>query len=213
MSPRTGPHQALPPPFTRSRLDVSRILDRLMLEDAVPLPILTQAFRRLLLAEAATRDYRRARSVVGSGSHTVRQRLEVQDQFADASLFRVLRSSFQALWDRSLGAILEAPFEGRLCFNDLMLQRYHVGEVGITPHRDRSAYRNLICLFVLAGRGRFYVCEDRTARGAREIAHAPGDVILTRAPGLRGSTRRPFHVVRHITATRYVFGLRHERRD
>jgi hypothetical protein len=92
-----------------------------------------------------------------------------------------------------------------------MLQRYDVGEVGITPHRDRSAYRNLVCLFVLEGRGRFFVCDDRSAAGAREIPHVAGDVVLMRAPGFQGSEERPFHFVRDIQSSRYVFGLRQER--
>ena len=93
-----------------------------------------------------------------------------------------------------------------------MLQRYSVGEVGITPHVDRTAYRNVVCLFVLEGQGRFYICDDRAGNGAREIPHTAGDVLLMRAPGFRGSDERPFHFVRDIQSPRYVFGLRHERR-
>ena len=79
------------------------------------------------------------------------------------------------------------PFESRFVFNDRMLQVYEPGETGITPHMDRTAYRNLICLFVLEGRGRFGICQDRSGRGTRIIAHEPGDVVLTRAPGVQGA--------------------------
>jgi len=137
--------------------------------------------------------------------------MEVHDRFPPQSRFHELTAAFQRLWDGVLAAARSTPFEGPLVFNDLMLQRYAVGELGITPHRDRTAYRNLVCLFVLSGRGRFYVCDDRGATNAHEIPNAPGDVLLMRAPGFLGSNERPFHFVRDIREPRYVFGLRQER--
>ena len=123
-------------------------------------------------------------------------------------LLKVLWAFLEEFLPAELERIETTP--GRLLFNDLMLQRYSVGEVGITPHRDRTGYRNLVCLFVLEGQGRFYVCNDRQGRGAREIPHAPGDVLLMRAPGFQRSAERPFHFVRDIQSPRYVFGLRQE---
>ena len=135
----------------------------------------------------------------------------VHDGFGPESRFRDLTGHYQTLWNDWLGSVAPYPFESRLVFNDLMLQVYEPGETGITPHMDRTDYRNLICLFVLEGRGRFGVCTDRSGRGARIVAHEPGDVVLTRAPGFRDSDHRPFHFVDRITERRYVFGLRHER--
>ncbi len=66
---------------------------------------------------------------------------------------------------------------------------------------------------VLAGRGRFFVCEDRTGRGAREVEAAPGMAIFMRGPGFHGSQDRPFHYVSEISETRYTFGLRQRRTD
>ncbi len=198
--------------FAISILPAEQIVRGLHNDDALSLPLLTDAFRDELLAEARGAAFRPARESIGEGDKIVYQRMEVCDEFPQDSGFFVLRDDFQALWNASFRQGREYPFESPVLFNDLMLQRYSPGEVGITPHRDRSAYRNVICLFVLAGRGRFGVCADRSGSNAREISNEPGDLILTRAPGFMGASRRPFHFVRDIVEPRYVFGLRQERR-
>ncbi len=101
-------------------------------------------------------------------------------------------------------------FETPLSFNSMVLQRYEKGSLGITPHKDGLSYINLISIFVIGGRGRFYLCSDRSGAGAIEIDASPGNVILMRAPGLMGtgSKERPFHYVTDIEETRYTFGLR-----
>ena len=196
--------------FRVAALELDSVFDDLGRFGATARPVLCDGYRRRLLAEAERCQYRQAREVVGRGEDQVRQRMEVFDRFDPASTFVELRSAFQSLWDRSLERLPALPFECRPVFNDLMLQRYTPGKEGITPHRDRTTYRCIICLFVIEGCGRFGVCEDRAGNGAREIPHAPGDVIFTRAPGFRGSDERPFHFVEDIRETRYVFGLRHD---
>ena len=197
--------------FVDPGMEVAAILDRLEREDAIAVPALTDAYRSWLLEEARIAPFREARPVVGRGERLVRQRMGVHNDFGLDSRFHDLTGHYQAVWDSWLAFLAVHPFESPLVFNDLMLQVYEPGETGITPHMDRTAYRNLICLFVLEGRGRFGVCEDRSGRGARIIVHEPGDVVLTRAPGFRGFERRPFHFLDRITERRYVFGLRHER--
>ena len=197
--------------FVEPAVAIVEILDRLEREDAIAVPALTADYRAWLLEEAHTAQFREARPVVGRGERLVRQRMGVHNDFGPGSRFRDLTAHYQSAWDGWLASLASCPFESRLVFNDLMLQVYEPGETGITPHMDRTAYRNLICLFVLEGRGRFGVCTDRSGRGARIIAHEPGDVVLTRAPGFRGSGHRPFHFLDRITERRYVFGLRHER--
>ena len=199
--------------FVEPELDVEEILNRLEHEDAIAIPVLIPAYRAWLMEEARAVQFREARPLVGRGERLVRQRMGVHDGFGPDSRFHDLTARYQAVWDGWLATVTPYPFESRLVFNDLMLQVYEPGEIGITPHMDRTAYRNLICLFVLEGRGRFGVCEDRSGRRTRIIAHEPGDVVLTRAPGFRGSDRRPFHFLDRITERRYVFGLRHERAE
>ena len=199
--------------FVEPGVDIVEVLDRLEREDAVAVPALTAEYRAWLLEEARATRFREARPVVGRGERLVRQRMGVHNGFGVDSRFRDLTRHYQTLWDEWLASIASSPFECPLVFNDLMLQVYEPGETGITPHMDRTGYRNLICLFVLEGRGRFGICRDRSGSGATIIDHEPGDVVLTRAPGFRGSDRRPFHFLDRITERRYVFGLRHERRS
>ena len=197
--------------FVKPQIGVDEILHRLEREDAIAVPALTPEYRAWLMDEARAAPFREARPLVGRAERLVRQRMGVHDGFGPDSRFHDLTDRYQAVWDGWLASVTPCPFESPLVFNDLMLQVYEPGETGITPHMDRTAYRNLICLFVLEGRGRFGVCEDRSGRGSQVIAHEPGDVVLTRAPGFRGSDHRPFHFLDCITERRYVFGLRHER--
>lgn len=196
--------------FCVAGLDLEPVFDELGRFGATSRRVLGEDFRQRLLTEAEQCRYREAREVIGRGQNQVRQRMGVFDAFDPTSAFLELKRAFQSLWDGSLGRLPASPFERRPIFNDLMLQRYTPGKEGITPHRDRTAYRYIICLFVIEGYGRFGICEDRSGSGAREIPHGPGDVILTRAPGFRGSDERPFHFVEDIRQTRYVFGLRHD---
>jgi len=196
--------------FCSPVLNLTEILAVLAQSGALAVPFLDDAFRLSLLEAARASVFREARPLVGREGREVCQRMEVCACFPDDSIFRAFSREFQALWDDWLADVPISPFEGSLKFNDLMLQRYSVGEVGITPHRDRTAYRNLVCLFVLEGEGRFYRCNDRQGRGAREIPHQAGDLVLMRAPGFQGSVERPFHFVRDIQSPRYVFGLRQE---
>ena len=197
--------------FCSPGLNLADIVAALADIGALAVPLLGDEFRFSLLDAARASHFRAARPLVGKGERLVRQRMEVCEHFSADSIFHRLTKEFQALWDDLLGDGSSNPFEGRLVFNDLMLQRYSVGDVGITPHRDRTGYRNLVCLVILEGKGRFYVCNDRAGRGAREIPHIAGDVLLMRAPGFQGSAKRPFHFVREIQSSRYVFGLRQER--
>ena len=173
--------------------------------------ILDENFRKSLLHEATCYQYKPEEEIVGSKDRTVRQQLESFKDFPDESQFILLKNSFQALVDRGLEDLPVSPFETRLRFSSLVLQKYRKGSVGITPHRDRLRYVNLVCVFNIGGRGRFYVCPDRSGSDAREVDTSPGRVVLIRAPGFLGSRNRVFHFVRDVEETRYTFGLRQER--
>jgi len=208
---RFSPSRPFASGFRLPPLNLVDILEGLADSGALAVPLLGDDLRLSLLDAARASRFRAARPLVGNSERLVRQRMEVCAHFPAGSIFHALTREFQRLWDDLLAEAPTNPFEGRLVFNDLMLQRYSVGEVGITPHRDRTGYRNLVCLFVLEGNGRFCLCDDRAGRGAREIPHVAGDVLLMRAPGFQGTDERPFHFVRHIQSRRYVFGLRQER--
>jgi len=196
--------------FCIDRLPMGRIRDALISPGAIALPLLHDHYRQRLLAEARLYRYRAARKEVGRDHEQVQQRMDVEPNFRDNSIFHELTRNFSKLFARSLDE--DNPFDGDVQFNDLMLQRYTPGEIGITPHRDRTAYRYIVVLIVLCGRGRFCVSADRDAQDSVEIPNGPGDMILMRAPGFVDQNGvdlpRPFHFVHRITEPRYVFGLR-----
>ncbi len=188
--------------------DVAAALATLGDAGAVSLPLLAESCRRRLLSAARRAVWRPARPVVGSGDKVVRQEMEVCSEFAAHSPFRVLARRFQALVEDAAARLGEALFATPLRLDDLVLQRYRAGALGITPHRDGLRYVNLAALFTLSGEARFCLCAGRDGAGAREVDAAPGTVILLRAPGFRGGSERPFHFVSDIRARRYSFGLR-----
>ncbi len=198
-------------PFVVDALDMAAIVDALRTCGATSFAVLADGYRGRLLDEARRQPYRRARDVVGRGDRIVRQDMEVCDEIARNSLFHDLRRRFGALVAAGLEDVEPYPFATPLDLNDLMLQRYDAGSFGITPHRDRLRYINLVCLFTLAGNARFLVCADRTGRDVREIDAAPGRVILMMAPGFLGCHERPFHAVGDLSEPRYSFGLRQTR--
>ena len=182
-----------------------RLLQRVR---AISVPILTDEFRQILLEEALTYPLRYINNTIGSGENEVKQEMFLQGQLDEQGAFGQLVSEFQTLFNASIAG--ENWFEGEVVFNDWMIQKYEPGCIGITPHRDRTDYRHMICLFVLSGHGRFGISDDRARTHAVEVANLPGDVILMPGPGFRWMESRPFHFLEEITAERWVFGLRHD---
>jgi hypothetical protein len=195
-----------------SNLDIERILEELSSVGATSVTLLEEDFRLALLKEAQDYAYEPEDEIVGSGERVVRQQVSSFDGFPEDSGYVLLKDSFEDLLERSLAEVEAYPFETVLGFNSMVLQRYEEDSLGITPHKDGLRYINLVCVFVIGGRGRFYVCSDRSGRDAKEVDASPGNVILMRAPGLFGAEdNRPFHYVTEIEGTRYTFGLRQKR--
>jgi len=183
-------------------------LETVALVGAASLPLLGEAFRLRLLAEAESYTYTPEEEYVGSGDKLVRQQMDSFDSFSPGSGYLELRDVYQAWLEERLQSLPQSPFSTPLRFDALSLQKYEQGSIGITPHRDGLRYINLISLFIIGGKGRFFVCADRSGREAVEIDAAPGNLILMRAPGFLGGNLRPFHFVSEISRRRYSFGLR-----
>ena len=175
---------------------------------AVSVPILTDEFRLELLEEAQNYSLRYINNTMGSGENEVKQEMFLQNQLSMDGAFGQLVDDFQTLFDKCIEE--HDFFDAEVVFNDWIIQRYAPGGIGITPHRDRTDYRHLICLFVLSGHGRFHISKDRLKSQAMEIANLPGDVILMPGPGFRGMEHRPFHYLEDVTTDRWIFGLRHD---
>jgi hypothetical protein len=192
--------------------NIGRILEELSSVGATSVKLLDEDFRLALLEEAEGYVYQPEDEIVGSGDRIVRQQVSSFDNFPQNSGYVLLKNSFQDLLEQRLAQLEIYPFETALNFNSLILQRYEEDSIGITPHKDGLSYINLVCVFIIGGRGRFYVCSDRSGREAREIDASPGNVIFMRAPGLFGrEDNRPFHFVTDIKEARYTFGLRQKK--
>ena len=175
---------------------------------AVSVPILTDEFRLELLEEAQNYPLRYINNTMGRGENEVKQEMFLQNQLSMDGAFGQLVDDFQTLFDKCIEE--HDFFDAEVVFNDWIIQQYAPGGIGITPHRDRTDYRHLICLFVLSGHGRFQISKDRLKSQAMEIANLPGDVILMPGPGFRGMEHRPFHYLEDVTTDRWIFGLRHD---
>jgi hypothetical protein len=195
--------------FVPTNLNTDRILEELSSVGATSIRFLEEDFRVALLEEAEGYTYQPEDEIVGSGARVVRQQVSSFDSFPEDSGYVLLKNSFQHLLEQRLAQVGTYPFETALGFNSMVLQRYEEGSLGISPHKDGLSYINLVCVFVIGGRGSFYICSDRSGKDTIEIDASPGNVILMRAPGLFGAEdNRPFHYVTEIEETRYTFGLR-----
>ena len=118
---------------------------------------------------------------------------------------------FRRFWSSTWPELPCSPFASPLGFTNAALHRYPPGPLGLSPHRDSARSINFVAIFVLRGRGRFIVCQDRTGRGAVDLPNAPGDLLLLRAPGFLSTEDRPFHAVLDIFEERLTFALRQRR--
>jgi hypothetical protein len=174
---------------------------------AVTVPgILHDAGRQRLLEQTIQLPFADQPAVVGP--HGVRQHYAAVNEFAPGSVFRQFWDAFQTLLEQHLTQLPRSPFASPLRFTNAALHRYPPSSLGLSPHRDSARSINLVAIFVLKGRGRFVVCQDRTGRGAVDLPNAPGDLILLRAPGFQSTEDRPFHAVLDIVEERLTFVLR-----
>ncbi len=190
--------------------ELAAALGRLAAEDVVALPLLGPAERGPLAEAAGLLSYRAAKPMIGEGERTVRQDFELCMTVEPGSPFHALRAALERAVAGALARLTPPPLAAPPRFNDLIMQRYRPGSLGITPHRDHIRYRDLVAIVTLAGRARFFLCPDRSGRDAREVPIPPGSLLLMRAPGFAGLQDRPFHMLSDVTETRIALGLRRE---
>ncbi len=197
--------------------ELAGALARLDAAHAVSLPLLGARARRRLIGSTTRLPYRPAVPVVGAGANAVRQDFELCMAIPERSLLRAFAAALEALLNAALDRLEPRPLARPLHLNDLVVQRYPKGSLGITAHRDHLRYQGLVALVTLSGAARFCLCDDRAGRGARELPCPPGHLLLLRAPGFgfgdRGGRRdRPFHFLDRMTRSRLSLGLRHDAR-
>lgn len=201
--------------FVQGPEALAEAIRRLEREPALALPLLSEPARLFLRDEAEALDYRPARPVVAAGAAEVLQDFEVSlyfPRFPPESPFTAFAAAFERLTAEALALIEPPAYPGPVPMNDLIVQRYHPGSVGITPHRDHLKYEALVAIFPLSGQARFCICADRQGSDTQEIPSGPGDLLLMRAPGLFGQRDRPFHYLDKVESRRISLGLRYDTR-
>jgi hypothetical protein len=80
--------------------------------------------------------------------------------------------------------------------NEVAVQRYQPGSLGITPHRDQRQFAYLVVLITVAGSALFTLCRNRAGDPIRTWEANEGSLVLLRGPGLAGQKDgRPMHLV------------------
>lgn len=94
--------------------------------------------------------------------------------------------------------------------NDVAVQRYQPGSIGITPHRDQRRYAQLVAVITISGSAQFALCRNRDGDPTRTWQAGEGSLVLLRGPGLNGDPDgRPMHLVGGPTSNpRTSIGLR-----
>ena len=80
--------------------------------------------------------------------------------------------------------------------NEVAIQRYQPGSLGITPHRDQRQFAQLIAVITIAGSAAFTLCRNRSGDPIQTWQANEGSLVLLRGPGLAGDPDgRPMHLV------------------
>jgi hypothetical protein len=80
--------------------------------------------------------------------------------------------------------------------NEVAVQRYHPGSLGITPHRDQRQFAQLVAVITVAGSAPFTLCRNRAGDPIRTWQASQGSLVLLRGPGLASQEDgRPMHLV------------------
>jgi hypothetical protein len=187
------------------KIDVPALLHAVARDGAASVPLMNVEALRPLVAEARACQYLQQEEYAKSG---VREQLSTaQDLPADGHCARIAKLIEQTL-EHGARAMPAYPFATPLRLDELVIQRYTAGSLGISPHRDFSSRINLVCVLVLEGHGRFVLCDDRAGGNARPVRGEPGDLILMRAPGFLNSDVRPLHFLDRIESERFALGMR-----
>lgn len=196
--------------FALTADDLAAVLTVVESEGAAAAPLLDDRATAILEREASALPFRLARPVIGEGENEVRQEFEVCLDFPDDGVFQALASAIEGRLNEALAGRRSPQAETPLRLNDIILQRYQPGCLGITPHRDHIKYKSLVAIVVVSGDGRFCICADRQGKDMVEIPAPAGHLILMRAPGFDDQRRRPFHFLDQVTERRYSFGMRQD---
>ncbi len=186
--------------------DIASIVDRIDREGAVTVAAIDPCRALDIHWAAMNLPFVPQAELVSRGR--VRQQVEICDAFPDYYPMAIAARKITAELSEAFSRLDPSPFATPFEPNDVVLQRYPAGSVGITPHHDGISRINLVCVLVVSGDGTFRLHDDRNGTNPREIFAPPGHLILMKAPGFRGTERGPFHSIANIVRGRLILGIR-----
>ena len=173
----------------------------------ISIPFISKPFIFELIEQASILHFRKARALVGN---SVTQDFEICFPAPRDGAIDILATSIERLFLEAINSLHEPPIKGPK-FNDIAMQRYVSGSVGISPHKDHKKYTSVIIIVTLSGRSNFCVCDDRNGKNAKILDDRPGNILILPATGfkvLSNVFNRPIHFVNSISDGRLSIGLR-----
>jgi hypothetical protein len=163
-------------------------------------------FRRRLHREVQAALFEPAPGSVGQ----VRQEIETCTLPRDLEGYPEVAELREALMATARGSGVRGLLTWRP--DDIAVQRYRPGSLGITSHRDGKRFRRLIAVLTAAGSAGFAVRTERHGEVVAGWEAGPGSLVLLRGPGLAGvRDGRLFHEVSGPReGVRYSVGFRME---
>lgn len=199
--------EKLPTHLNLLDFDIEETINSISENGGVSFPLIPENRRANLVRESYSYNYQPQPEVLSGGK--VREQLSSVKEFPENSPFYKFRDDFTEALVRKLSTLtIRDIFLEPLLFNDMSLQKYDKGSIGITPHKDGKSCINLVCVFNLVGKAEFALCDDRSGANPRFLDTSPGNMVIMRGPGFFHGNFQPFHFVRNITEERIVFGLR-----
>lgn len=195
-------------PF-RSGLDLSAALRRVAGRGfASAARVLDPAFLAALVAAVSDGPFEPVPTEVGPVRQETESRNLEPGEAAEADILR--RALTRLVCERGRGIRGLTTWRP----NEVTVQRYLPGAIGITPHLDGKRYRRLVAVLTLEGTARFSIHGERDGPEVAAWDAGPGDLTLLRGPGLADlRDGRPFHAVGAPThAPRLSLGLRMDAR-
>ncbi len=175
--------------------------------DHISIPFISKPFIFKLIEQASNLHFRKAKTLVGN---SVTQDFEVCFPALRDGAIDTLATSIESLFLEAINSLDEPPIKSPK-FNDIAMQRYVSGSVGISPHKDHKKYISVIIIVTLSGRSNFCVCEDRDGINAKILDDRPGNILILPATGFKvinNVFNRPIHFVNNISDGRLSIGLR-----
>lgn len=179
----------------QAELDWPALLDAVLDSGAAFAPgALTEPFLEQLAAEVTGLPFAAVEPVVGG---RVRQEAgacvigepDLDDHPALASLRTQLARVLHHHGARVPGLTQWLP-------DEVCVQRYEPGTLGVTPHLDHKRYTGLVAIVTVAGAADFTLCQDRAGNPIETWNAGAGSLVLLRGPGLGGvADGRPLHMV------------------